>query len=1166
MNQLFRVKGFLAYTLVVFLNAFVDLGHKIIIQNTIFKTWDGNLQVILTALINGLILLPFILLFSPAGFISDRFPKPTVIRYGALAAIAGTGLIALSYMAGWFWVAFGLTLLLSIQSAIYSPAKYGYIRELLGDERLAQGNALVQATTIVSILAGTIVFSGLFEYFYQPDFSDTSEVMHAIAPLGLVLVVLSVVEWILAGRMPQRDAGEPGKTFSVSTYVKGGYLRGNLRAIRGNRAIWLSIVGLAMFWAISQVLLAAFPAYAKEALDESNTLVIQGLLGVSGIGILIGSIVAGRASRAHIELGLVPLGAIGIALCLGVMPLFSGLYSLAALLLLIGVCGGLFIVPLNSLIQYTAREQNLGTVLAGNNWIQNLAMIGFLGLTVLFSLLGFSSTGLFYLLAVVAVAGAAYTLYCLPHSLVRIFVAVLLKRRYRVSVSGLEHLPKEGGVLLLGNHISWIDWAMVQIACPRPVRFVMLRSIYETWYLKPFLKLFGAIPISAGDSQGALESVNQCLKQGEVVCLFPEGAISRTGHLGMFRHGYEKAVEGVEQGVIVPFYLRGLWGSRLSRSYSEKLRENTADGFKRNVIVALGEPLPLSTKTDALKQKVFELSVDGWEDYTATLEPLPQAWMKQAKRRPNSVSLIDTLGDKRYSNAQVIAGTTAMARSMKKICSQQNVGLMLPASAAGVMANLAVMLNGQTAVNLNFTAGVDSVQAAIRSAGIDTVYTSERFAKKLLDRGLDLDAMLAGTRVVYLEDVRERMTKTRLLTHLISAYLLPASWLCYLYGRGTTLESPAQILFSSGSEGTPKGVVLTHRNLMGNIKQISDVLNTAENDAMMACLPLFHSFGLTVNSLLPMVEGIPAVCHPDPTDVLNIGKAIYRHKVSILCGTATFLRLYTRNHKVVPGMLDSLRVIVAGAEKLAPEVRNSFELKFKKTIFEGYGATETAPVASVNVPDSMDPDNWKVQTGNKPGTVGMPLPGSCFRIVDPESLESLPGGEDGLILVSGGQVMQGYLNDPEKTDDAIIELDGRRWYRTGDKGHIDSDGFLSIVDRYSRFAKIGGEMISLGAVEAAVAGVVNSDTTEFGATSLQDDKKGEKVVLLITEGATDIRQKMLAAGVNPLMIPAQVVAVDVLPKLGSGKVDYKGLKQTAIQLSQGQLCTPELQYDLCVVA
>ncbi|MBV1790071.1 acyl-[ACP]--phospholipid O-acyltransferase [Marinobacterium sp. D7] len=1155
MNQLFKIKGFLPYILVVFINAFVDLGHKIVIQNTIFKTWDGEVQVILTAIVNGLILLPFILLFSPSGFLADRFPKEKVMRYGALAAVAGTTLITLSYWMGWFWMAFGLTLLLAIQSAIYSPAKYGYIRELLGDERLAQGNAQVQAVTIVSILSGTFVFSALFEQFYQSGFSSTAEIMQAIMPLGYILIALSALEWLICWYLPKRYAGDAAKRFTLDAYLKGSYLRRNIVAIRSKKAIWLSIVGLSMFWAVSQVVLATFPAFAKETLLETNTLVIQGLLAVSGIGIVIGSVVAGRASPSHIELGLVPVGAVGIAASLLLLPQLESAGSIAALFLLLGVCGGFFIVPLNALIQYSAGQKRLGTVLAGNNWIQNIAMLGFLGLAVAFSLQGLDSRGLLYLLALTAIGGAIYTIYQLPQSLVRIVAGVILKRHYRVTVSGLDNLPKEGGVLLLGNHISWIDWAMVQIACPRSVRFVMLRRYYDVWYLKPFLKFFGAIPISPGRSRDALASVNQCLQNGEVVCLFPEGAISRTGHLGEFRSGYERAVEGLDSGdvKIVPFYLRGLWGSRLSRSHSEKLRENTREGFKRGVIVAFGEPLAVETKAQQLKQKVLELSITAWEGYTAQLDPLPLAWLKEAKRKPAAVSLIDSTGAQ-YSNIRVVAGTTAIAQAMRRISprkTEHQVGLVLPSSAGGVMANLAVMLNGQTAVNLNFTAGVDAVQAAIRAGEIKTVYTSARFAKKLAAKGIELEAMLSGTRVVYLEELKDRMSSARLLGHLLSARLLPAAWLYRLHGRAVESDSPAQILFSSGSEGTPKGVVLTHRNLMGNIKQISDVLNTRREDVMMATLPLFHSFGLTVNSLLPMVEGIPAVCHPDPTDVLNIAKAISQYRGSILCGTATFLRLYTRNRKVQPMMLDSLRIVVAGAEKLTGDVRDAFELKFKKTIYEGYGATETAPVASVNIPDAIDPGSWKVQQGQKQGTVGLPLPGSCFRIVDPATYETLPVGEDGLILISGGQVMLGYLKNEEKTSDAIIELDGRRWYKTGDKGHVDEDGFLTIVDRYSRFAKIGGEMISLGAVEAVVREVVGEfmkgDEIEFAATNVKDDKKGERVVLLITPGAdaATLRQRLIDRGTNPLMIPSEIIEVEALPKLGSGKIDFAGLKRLA---------------------
>jgi acyl-[acyl-carrier-protein]-phospholipid O-acyltransferase/long-chain-fatty-acid--[acyl-carrier-protein] ligase len=239
-------------------------------------------------------------------------------------------------------------------------------------------------------------------------------------------------------------------------------------------------------------------------------------------------------------------------------------------------------------------------------------------------------------------------------------------------------------------------------------------------------------------------------------------------------------------------------------------------------------------------------------------------------------------------------------------------------------------------------------------------------------------------------------------------------------------------------------------------------------------------------------------------------------------------------------MLESLRIVVAGAERLSPDVRDAFAVKFGKRIYEGYGATETTPVASVNVPDAIEVGNWKVQTGSKPGTVGMPLPGTSFRVVDPETLETLPTGEDGLILIGGVQVMKGYLNDPARTEAAVVELDGQRWYKTGDKGHLDADGFLTIVDRYSRFAKLGGEMVSLGAVEEQVRRAVGRPELELCAVALPDAKKGERIVLLLAADLDpdNLRATLIEAGVSALLLPSTVVAVDEVPKLGSGKTDF----------------------------
>jgi acyl-[acyl-carrier-protein]-phospholipid O-acyltransferase/long-chain-fatty-acid--[acyl-carrier-protein] ligase len=624
MGQLFRITGFIAYISMIFLNAFVDLGHKIIIQNTLFKTYDGDAQVLLTAIVNALILLPFVLLFTPSGFLADRFPKHLVMRVSAWVAVAVTLAITLFYYLGWFWAAFAMTFLLAVQSAFYSPAKYGYIKELVGKESLAAANGWVQATTTTAILSGIFFFSVLFEgRLADVSYSTPDEVMGFIAPLGWVLVVGAMIEVVLAYRLPQKTPGTP-MPFAWPDYVSGRYLRRNLHAAWDNQVIWLSIVGLAIFWSIAQVMLAAFPAFAKETLGETNTVVIQGMLACTGIGIILGSVVAGRVSRNHIETGLIPVGALGVATALFVLPGLGSAWAHGLNFLLLGFLGGIFLVPLNALIQFNAGEQGLGRVLAANNFIQNILMLSFLGLTVLAAYLAIGGLTVMLALALIALAGAIYTLYQLPQSLVRFLIARLMSTHYRLDVIGLKNMPAQGGVLMLGNHISWIDWAMVQMASPRPVRFVMERVIYERWYLRWFLDFFGVVPISGGRSREAIETVSRLLDEGEVVCVFPEGTISRNGQLSEFKRGFERSARAAGTGVILPFYLRGLWGSRFSFA-SEKLKTNRREGRTRDVLVAFGQPMPREASAEQVKQAVFELSVTSWQTHVATLPSLPEA-------------------------------------------------------------------------------------------------------------------------------------------------------------------------------------------------------------------------------------------------------------------------------------------------------------------------------------------------------------------------------------------------------------------------------------------------------------------------------------------------------------------------------------------------------------
>ena len=1045
MNKLLKATGFISFISMVFLNAFVDLGHKIIIQNTVFKVYDGSEQIILTSIVNGLILLPFILLFTPSGFLADRFKKPHIMRLSSILAIGITLLITLSYYMGWFKFAFAMTFILAMQSAFYSPSKYGYIREIAGKDNLAAANSFVQATTIVAILLGMFVFSILFENALSNKiFNNEQEIISLIAPIGWLLVLGSVVELYFANQLPHFKNDTSQKQFDWLDYRTGKTLKRNLTLIRFDAVIWLSIIGLSVFWGVSQAVLATFPAYAKETLDINNTVIVQGLLACSGFGIITGSLLAGRISSHYIETALIPIGSLGIVISLFFLSHVGTTSALIITILGFGFFGGLFIIPLNALIQFRCHADELGIVLAGNNWVQNVAMLGFLMLTALFALFAISSKVILYIVTLISLVGAIYTVLKLPQSLIRYFTGIAFSIRYRIQVQGFEHIPSRGGVLLLGNHISWLDWAILQIASPRPIHFVMHKSIYQRWHLRWFLNLFSVIPISTSSSKKALSAVNNRLKQGEVVCLFPEGTISRNGHLGEFKKGFERCVEDVD-GVILPFYLRGLWGSRFSRS-NRDLRQPQHRPIRRDIIVTFGQPLCINSQSQQVKQAVSELSILAWQHYTKQLDTLGLAWIKRSKQNGSAVCLTDIQSKRTLSRRKALVSSLLLTRRFRKLTTAQNLGLFLPTSSTGILANMATFLSGKTAVNLNITSDTEALLTAVSKADITTAITSKTLIDNLAHDGISPSALFEHVTFVYIEELYQSITKTEQLLALGLSYLLPAKILHACYGKNVATHSTAAILFSSEHKNNHKGVMLSHQNIMGNIKQISDVLGIQDNDVMVDSLPLFHALGLTVTSLLPMIEGIPAICHSNPADTATIAKGIQHYQATILCSTPTFLTLYYKNQHVQVNTFASLRIVVAGAKRFDQQVREQFSAKFGQTIYQAYGTIEISPVATVNIPDRIEEQSGTIQVGHKIGSVGLPLPGSSIRIVDPETMAGLDIGEDGLILIGGAQLMQGYVNDEQKSNHLLTDIDGHRWYKTGDKGHLDADGFLTIID------------------------------------------------------------------------------------------------------------------------
>ena len=1154
-NNLIAIK--LAFLFVVFCNVIVDVAHKVFLQNIAFKVFDGSTQVIWVSIINALIIIPFLLLFTVSGYLSDKYNKKNILIYGAVSSFLLSILMVISYLSGNFYFAMGALFLLAIQSAVYSPAKFGLIIDIYGKKNLSNGNAALQAVSIIAILFSIASASFVFENFYNANnlaaLSTKEELLDAILPLTYYILPVAFLEMIVSFVFLRRvnTTYTKNETLSLNKndLLQGKLLSKNIKTISSHDIIFLSVMGLSVFWGISQGLMAVFPSFVKQYLGITDVFIINGVIGASGIGIAIGSLIYSKISKHYIEIGTVPLSVLGMTLMIYVSTVVQTPFLIGISFLLFGVFGGLFVVPLNALIQFNAKKKVLGTILAGNNWFHSLSMFLMLMMTTTVSYYDLDPLNTLYLILFITFVGTFYTVYKLPQSLILLFLKTIVGFKYKLEVNGVKNIPSSGGVLLLGNHISWIDWAVVLMATPREVRFVMDKTIYNKWFLTWILKIFKCIPISNGSSKTTIKTIAKQLDEGNIVVLFPEGAITRNGHLGEFKRGFEKILELTSTDVkVIPFYIRGLWESMFSRA-SKKFKESN----RTNSVTISFSRMMKKEKANiiSVKQELIKLSTKSWQEHIQNLKPLNEVIFDRLKEVSSNMIFADSTG-LQLSGHRFLTASILFKDLLKKELKEQNIGLLLPSTAAGAFTNYSILMMGKTIVNLNYTSEINSLKSSILNAQIKTIVASRKFIEKLENKGIKIKEILDIVEVIYLEDLKEKISKTKGIFTYFSVKLMPSFLLKLVHLSKTSKDDTVLILFSSGSEGTPKGVELSGDNILGNSQQIANIINANDEDIIVGSLPLFHAFGIVVTTFLPLIEGIKCVAHPDPTDGLGLGKLVSQYKATIMTGTSTFFRLYTKNTKVHPLMFESLRLTVAGAEKLREDVRYEFKKKFGKDILEGYGTSETSPVATCNLPDVLAPD-FTVQVGNKIGTVGMAIPGTNVKIVDPLTFEELATNQEGMILISGIQVMKGYLNDELKTSQVIKKLKGRTYYITGDKGKLDEDGFLTIVDRYSRFAKLGGEMISLGAVEEKISRIINlseDSSVDFIATAIEDEKKGEKIVLLISnvneEFVKNIEEKILATFDNKLMIPSIIKIVNEIPKLGTGKKDFKGAKELAL--------------------
>jgi acyl-[acyl-carrier-protein]-phospholipid O-acyltransferase/long-chain-fatty-acid--[acyl-carrier-protein] ligase len=1061
---------------------------------------------------------PFLLLSGYAGQVADAVEKRRVIVAAKAAEVVVLGLAAVALQRGHTAALAGVLALLGVQATFFSPAKYGIVPELVDDAQLSRGNGALQLTTFLAILLGGAAGPLLHGAWHEAPWR-----------IGVLLVAVALAGLGASLAIGPVERPSPGARISLNPVA--GLGRGARRLI-GDRTLLQTGLGIAYFWGLGALVQLAIVLVGRTTLGLGDSRVAA-LGAVLAVGIGVGSVLAGRVSGAKVELGLAPIGGFGMGASLLALAGSSSFGGAAFALAMLGLSGGFFIVPLYALVQQRPVRQERGQVLATVNLLATAAVLAGSGALWLFAeRLAWTPGRILAAAGLATLAASLYVLWLVPEFFVRLVLWTLTHSVYRIRIDGLAHVPRRGPALLVCNHLSHVDGLIVGASLQRFVRFMVYRPIYEMPLLNPLLRFMHAIPVSPqrADVKASLARARAELEAGHVVCIFAEGAISRTGNILPFRRGFERIVEGLDVPVI-PVNLDRLWGSIFSFKQG-RFFWKWPERIPFPVTVSFGAPMPSSSTAGEVRHAVMMLASDAMIHRVARHEVLHQRFFRTARRHWGQLAMADATRTLTFGRALVAA--LLLSRWIRRHGgTRRMLGIMLPASIGGALANIAVLVAGRVPVNLNFTAGRESIASAIAQCGIDTVLTSKQFLSKA-----KLDEQPG---MVFLEDVMPTFGTGAKLATLVTAALSPAWLLDRLYApEPDDADALATVIFSSGSTGAPKGVMLSHRNVLSNLEAMAQLYWITEKDRIIGVLPFFHSFGFTGTLWFPLVGGFAALYVPNPMDAKAVGELAGTYGASMMIGTPTFYQAYIR--RCTPEQFAKLRYAIVGAEKLREPIARAFQEKYGLEIIEGYGCTEMAPVVSCNMPAAPEG-----QVTSKFGTVGHPLPGVVARVVHPDTGAPLDANEPGLLLVKGPNLMLGYLDNPSKTAEAV--KDG--WYVTGDIGTIDEDGFIRLTDRLSRFAKIAGEMVPFGRIEEAASAILDDPNCVVAA--VEDADRGERLVLMYVKpdvSPADLWARLNDSDLPKLWVPKResIYRIEAVPVLGTGKVDLRAVKQLAESL------------------
>lgn len=1127
MNNSLHKTGFRALQATQFLEAFNDNAFKVIV---IFAALDffakqGN-GTLFVAMASGIFMLPFILFSTFAGHLADKFSKRNILVIAKLSEIV---LMIAGFFALWHLSIAGMLailFLMGLHSAFFSPSKYAILPEILDENDLSEGNGQMQMFTNAAIILGQAC-GGYLSSAFQGEPYKASFVFIGVAVTGFMTSL-----WIT--KVPPSGA----KRDVPWNFIK--EVADNTRSIHASQAIFLSILGLVYFSFLGGIFQPNIMLYAQYMMGIDHLLASLLLVSIS-LGIGIGGLLAGKFSDQKIELGLVPLGALGISwfsMQLGFV--YHSYMGVIWTLFLLGVASGFYIVPLNTLVQFESPKDKRGQILAINNFYSFSAiLLASFAIYVFGEILHVNPAKTFFFMGLSTILGAVYVCKILPYPLARLIVWILTHTLYRIKVIDKNNVPEKGGALLASNHISYVDAVLLVCSVQRPIRFVISREVYKSSIFRFLFNIGRAIPVDRKDNPKdiirALHTAKEAVKNGELVCIFPEGQLTRTGNLLKFNAGVEHILKGTDVPVI-PVNIDRIWGSIFSHEGGKYLKK-WPKIIPYPVTICFGKAMPAQSSAFEIRSKVMELGADAFQYRLADKVTLPEAFWREARKNPTKFCVADSTGRK-MTYAETLIASVALSRKINpKLFQEKTIGVLLPPSVAGVLVNAAIAILNKVPVNINYTASKDALASVIKQCAMQYVITSKTFLEK--------SGAVLSCETIFVEDILASLTKWEKIKAAFFAYALPrglSHWFIFGPTDFRAHEKLATIMFTSGSTGEPKGVMLTHGNITSDLEGLYQVFNIKDNDVMLGILPFFHSFGFTGTLWFPLLSGIGAVYHFNPLDAKTVGKLVAEHKATLLMATPTFLTAYIR--RCDPEQFKTLRMVTVGAEKLKETLAKEFFDKFKVLPMEGYGCTELSPVVSINLPDYDA--TGEIQRAHEQGTIGLPLPGIAVKVVDRDTGADLGPDKEGLLLVRGPNVMKGYLNHPEKTGEVIKN----GWYVTGDIAKVNTDGFITITDRLSRFSKIGGEMVPHIKIEEAIQKALNSSEQVCAVTAVADDKRGERLVVLHTVDvdANTVIDQLRKSGLPNLWIPdaESFKKIAALPLLGSGKLDLGALRKMAV--------------------